>query len=116
MKNVIILLSIILFLFVAGVGNAGNGKKEAANYKLYYDNNGDILYAELTSAGISSKCELTQGPDKVNDKFLKELYKKHEIAEPLGNNAIKFSGSPDCIVYIGGWPVCVCCPQFKLIQ
>ena len=106
MKNVIILLSIFLFLFVAGVGNAGNGKIEDADYILFYDKNGKVKGAKLTDAGVKKKCKLTQG----KDVDLKDIYQKHTKAEALAVDVIKFSGSPDCIIYIGGWPVCVCCP------
>jgi hypothetical protein len=109
MRGVIVLCSIFLVFFATGIGYAESSPKINADFTVFYDNNGNIKFAKLTDQGRDRKCKLTQGDD-FTTKFLFKKIAKHKNIETLQNNWIKLSGSPDCIIYVDGWPICVCCP------
>jgi hypothetical protein len=113
MKNVIIVLSIVLFLFVAGICSAGDSKPvtpDDSYYTLFYDNNGKIKNAALTENGTKKNCTLVQGRENVNQEKLRTLFKEYPVVEAISVDVFKFSKHSGCIVYMGGHPVCICCP------
>ena len=77
-------------------------------FKLLVDMDGEIVGAELTEDGVEAGCKLTQGKAVTTD-FLKEKFERHPNWSTTGSGAIKLSSSPGCIIYIGGWPICICC-------
>ena len=81
---------------------------EKAYFKLLVDLNGEVVGAELTQEGKDAGCVLTQGREVTPD-FLAGKFIKHQNWSTTESGAIKLSSSPGCIIYIGGWPICICC-------
>ena len=79
-----------------------------AYFKLLFNQNGEVVGAELTPEGEERGCVLWQG-DEVTPEFLAKKFAEHRKQEAIGSSIIKLSGSPDCIIYIGGFPICICC-------
>lgn len=109
MKNVIILLSVFLFLFIAGVGHAGKSKSPQADADIiiYYDKMGEIV-GIMPAPGKKCKKE-AEGREEVYKKLIEKLKEGYEM-EVLGNDLIRLHKNPSCIIYVGGWPICYCCP------
>ena len=80
-----------------------------ALFKLSFNQNGEVVGAELTPEGKEKGCILKQGRDQVTPDFLAERFSEHKNVEAVEISVIKLSGSPDCIIYIGNIPICICC-------
>ena len=109
MKNVIILLSVFLFLFVAVVGHAGDTNTKR-KYYFVSDEQGEIVDVYYLEGDTSKKCKKeakgAKGVMKIfNDKVKKEGY----TIESITNDLIKLTKNPDCWIFIGNIPVCWCC-------
>jgi len=109
MKNVIILLSVFLFLFVAGVGHAGKSKPTPADGDIiiYYNKMGEIVDI-MPAPGKDKKCSKIEGKENVYKKLIELLNEGYEI-EAIGKDLFKLYKNPSCIIYVGGWPICICC-------
>ena len=79
-----------------------------AYFTLSVDKNGDIVRAELTNEGRKAGCVLKQGKEVTPD-YLAEKFIQHPNWSMTASGAIKIWGSPGCIIYIGGYPICICC-------
>ena len=84
-------------------------KKNEAIFAVYYDLNGDVCDVELTERGKKKGCAIkAQGADLTPQKIV-EIIKGHNKVEVKSHPLLKLSGSPDCIIYLNNWPICICC-------
>ena len=107
MKKLIILLSIFLFLFVAGVGHAGdtNKPKAVGDITVNYNTNGEIV--SIKSPG--KKCPIeAEGRDAVKKKMAEKLMEGYDI-KAIGEDLFRLHKNPTCIIYLGNIPICICC-------
>jgi len=109
MKNVIILLSVFLFLFVAGVGFAGDSKKPSANGDVIFnfDNKGKVVSVEIGEKNRCHKKEVS-GRDEAIEELKKLLIEGYTIVNGF-DDVVILSKNPTCYIYLGGVPICICC-------
>jgi hypothetical protein len=76
-------------------------------YVLVFDNNGNIIDAKLTEEG-AEHCTIKKGKE-VTAEFLAERFSELTSYAAVDAGGIKLSSNPDCIIYIGNIPICICC-------
>ena len=109
MKNVIILLSVFLFLFVAGVGFAGESKssKKDTYFSFNYNELGELV--SIQPAPSLTGCEeVARGETAVNAEIAKRLKDGYRMTVPAPH-VILLHKNPTCWIQLGNLWVCWCC-------
>ena len=79
--------------------------KDAAKIIVYYDESGGVCEVEAIPP-----CQIIAEGDKVTPKFVQDIISKRgDKVEIKPQTAVHVYGSPGCIIYIGGYPICICC-------
>ena len=80
--------------------------KNAAKIIVYYDESGEVCEVEA----IPPCRVIAEGVKEVTPEFVQDIIStKGDKVEIKPQTAVHVYGSPGCIIYIGGYPICICC-------
>jgi hypothetical protein len=79
-------------------------KKKGVASVVLYDKQG-----EPVDVYAVPPCKVKARGKQVTTEFIRDIIAKHKKANVKSQTVIHVSGSPDCIIYIFGIPICICC-------
>lgn len=110
-KNLSLVVAVVAFTSLNALAEGPQVKltdKSAAIFAVYYDQNGDIVKVDVTEYAKKG-CKVRAEGKELTNELIAKIIAEHSRVEIIDGNIIHCYGSPDCWIWIGGFPICICC-------
>ena len=112
MKKVLMIIGVTLLVAFMGGSLGWTQSTEAdfeADFIVYFDKHGNVKGVELTERGKETGCKIEAQGEQLTLEKINEIISRHRNIEKKSHSVINLSGSPDCIIYLNNYPICICC-------
>ena len=108
MKKVLMIIGVTLLVAFMG-GSLGWTQMTDADFIVYFDKHGNVKGVEITDTGKEKGCKIEAEGVQLTLEKINEIISRHKNIEKKSHSVLNLSGSPDCIIYLNNYPICICC-------